>query len=318
MRAILLAAVVAASPASAATLRSFTDLETQFVHVSDLFDEAGANANRVLGPGPAPGGRIIVETAQLAAIARQFGVDWRPASSADRIVLERPGRPLPREQAMTAVRAALVAAGASPECDIDLGGFAPPLIPYTGTSEPVVTQLDYDGGSGHFTAVLSITGSNIEPINSRVSGRADDVTEVVVAAAHLLPGTVVRPDDLRVARVHTALVHGEVARTLAQAVGQALRRQVAPGQPVPLADLTTPAAVQKGANVLITLESPGIALAAQGQALESGSVGDRIRVLNTGSRAVVLADILGPGQVRVAPGAMPLSMPGRIAQVAVR
>ena len=54
----------------------------------------GPKPTRVLGPGPAPGGRIVVEAAQLAAIARQFGVDWRPASPADRAVLDRPGRML--------------------------------------------------------------------------------------------------------------------------------------------------------------------------------------------------------------------------------
>ena len=318
MRSILLATLVATSPASAATLRAFTSLETRYVRVSDLFDDAGASATRVLGPAPAPGGRIVVETAQLAAIARQFGVDWRPTSTSERIVLERPGRPMPHEQALSAVRAALVAAGASPDCDIDLGGFAPPLIPYTGTKEPVVTQLDYDPASGHFTAVLSITGDNVEPINTRISGRADDVTDAVVTSAHLQAGTVLRAEDLRIARVHRALVHGEIARTIAEAAGQALRRQVVPGQPLPLADLTAPAVVQKGASVLITLESPGITLAAQGQALECGSIGERIRVANTSSHAVVLADVLGPGQVRVAPGAMPVSLPGRITQVAVR
>lgn len=318
MRAILLATLIATSPASAATLRAFTSLDSQYVRLSDLFDDAGANATRVLGPAPAPGGRIVVETAQLAAIAHQFGVDWRPASAAERIVLERPGRPMPHEQALSAVRAALVAAGASPDCDIDLGVFAPPLIPYTGTKEPVVTQLQYDPESGHFTAVLSITGDNVEPINTRISGRADDVTEAVVASAHFQAGTVLQPEDLRIARVHRALVHGEVARTIAEAAGQALRRQIAPGQPLPLADLTAPAIVQKGASVLMTLETGGISLAAQGQALESGSVGERIRVLNTSSRAVVLADVLGPGQVRVAPGALPVSMPGRVTQVAVR
>ena len=56
------------------------------------------------GAGPGAGGRIVVEAAQLGAIARQFGVDWRPASSADRAVLDRPGRPLRREDVLDAVQ----------------------------------------------------------------------------------------------------------------------------------------------------------------------------------------------------------------------
>ena len=62
-------------------LRPITTLHAQVVRLKDLFDDAGRNADRVLGPGPAPGGRIVVEARQLAAIARQFDVDWRPISS---------------------------------------------------------------------------------------------------------------------------------------------------------------------------------------------------------------------------------------------
>src|SRR6516225_1690026 len=93
--------------AEAATLRTVTTLHAPVVRLSDLFDDAGANSDRVLGPGPGAGGRIVVEAAQLGAIARQFGVDWRPVSSADRAVLDRPGRPLRRDDVMDALRTAL-------------------------------------------------------------------------------------------------------------------------------------------------------------------------------------------------------------------
>src|SRR5579872_4563359 len=111
----------------AATLRTMTSLHASTVRLSDLFDNAGDKAGIVLGPGPGAGARIVVEAPQLAAIARQFGVDWRPASSADRAVLERPGKPLRREDVMAAVRAAVNAAGASVDCDIDLADFAAPI-----------------------------------------------------------------------------------------------------------------------------------------------------------------------------------------------
>src|ERR1700723_3530352 len=73
-----------ANRAEAATLRTMTTLHGPRVKLSDLFDDAGTNANRVLGPGPAPGGRIVVDSAQLAATARPFEGDWDPAPSAAR------------------------------------------------------------------------------------------------------------------------------------------------------------------------------------------------------------------------------------------
>ena len=86
------------------------------------------------GPGPGPGGRIVVEARQLKAIASQYDVDWRPVSVGDRAVLDWPGRAMKREDAVAAVRAALVARGAAADCDVenDIPGFNPPIDPLSG------------------------------------------------------------------------------------------------------------------------------------------------------------------------------------------
>ena len=156
--ALLALCLGSAHAEAAATLRTMTTLHASVVRLSDLFDEAGANADRVLGPGPGAGGRIVVEAAQLGAIARQFGVDWRPASSADRAVLDRPGRPMRREDVLRAVKTALMAAGASADCDIELAGFTPPLVPFEADPQPVVADLDYDVDAGRLSAMVSVTG----------------------------------------------------------------------------------------------------------------------------------------------------------------
>jgi flagella basal body P-ring formation protein FlgA len=304
----MLAFCLGSIQAEAATLRTVTTLHTSVVRLSDLFDDAGTNADRVLGPGPGAGGRIVVEAAQLGAIARQFGVDWRPASSADRAVLDRPGRPLRRDDVLDAVRGSLIAAGASSDCDVALTGFTPPLVPEEADPRPVVSDLDYDADGGRFSAVLSVAGKEMDPIHMRVTGRVDDTMDVPVATTRLAAGSVLRAEDVHTARVHVDGLRGEVAHHPGDAIGMQLRRQIAPGQPLELAELMRPALVQKDAIVLMVLDSPGIALTAQGQAMEAGAIGERIRVLNPASHAVIEAEVMGPGRVRVAPGASPISV----------
>ena len=121
---VFLFAVLTCVQAQAATLRSMTTLHGPNVFLKDLFDDSGPNADRVLGPGPEPGGRIIVEAAQLNAIARQYNVAWRSVSRADRAVLEWPGRPMRKEEAIEAVRIAITAAGAAEDVDIEQIGRA--------------------------------------------------------------------------------------------------------------------------------------------------------------------------------------------------
>jgi len=316
---LILAALAAAAPAQGATLRTLTTLTSPVVKLSDLFDDAGPRADRVLGPGPAPGERIVVESAQLAAIARQFGVDWRPASAADRAVLDRPGRLLPREAVTAPLRAALIRVGAPDDLDLDLPGFEAPLVPSEATPSVAVEQIDYEGATGRFTGVVLVTGAAMVPLRLRLTGQADEIAHVVVAARRLAAGSVLRPGDMKFAAVHASTLHGDVVRDPAQALGQALRHAAASGEPLPVAELQRPVAIAKGAHVTMEIHMPGLIVVAQGTALESGAFGDRIQVLNPVSHMQVEGEIVGVDRVAVAPDSVPVPQAGGGgAQVAVR
>ena len=292
-------------PAQAASLRSMTTLHGPLVFVRDLFDDAGPNADRVLGPGPGPGDRIIVESAQLNAIARQFNISWRSISSGDRAVLEWPGRSLRKDEIVEAVKTAVTASGAPDNCEIDIPGFLPPTVPTETQIAVAVAQVDYDINTGRFTASLNATGENMNPITTRISGRVEEMADAPVTVARLLPETVLRAEDVRLARVRVSQVPSDAALSLDQIVGMQLRRAIPAGQPLHLADLTRPALVQRGAVVQIELSALGLSVTGQATALDAGAEGDRIRVQNVNSRAYLFADVIGPGQVRVAPEAPP-------------
>ncbi|HQT79918.1 MAG TPA: hypothetical protein PLD10_22985, partial [Rhodopila sp.] len=187
MMGLVAAQALVATHAQAASLRPMTTLHGPVVFLRDLFENAGRNADRVLGPGPDPGGRIVVPAAQLDAIARQFSVAWHSASGADRAVLEWPGRPLPKAAAIDAARIAVRAAGAPEDSDIELPGFAPPMVPADAKPDCIASQLDYDPKTGRFTAILTVSADGMSPVDTRISGRVVEMAEAPVAATRLLP-----------------------------------------------------------------------------------------------------------------------------------
>lgn len=304
-------------PAHAATLRSATTLERGQVRVGDLFDEAGPAALRVLGPGPAPGNRIVVEAAQLSAIARQFGVAWRAASDTERIVIDRPGKLVSREDVTQALRTALAGVGAPEDADLELPGFQSPMVALESAPKSAIEQLDYEAATGRFSATLAVTSDDMPVQRMRLAGRLHEMQDLPVAMHRLVPGTVIQPGDLLVQRVPAPGAGTEMVRDLAQAAGMTVRHIVAPGQPVKLAELTRPLAVLKGDRVTMQLQAPGLLLSGTGQALEPGAVGERISVLNPLSRAVVEAVVTGPGQVRVTPDSV-LRPNSRVAGAAIQ
>ena len=120
------------------------------------------------------------------------------------------------------------------------------------------------------------------------------------------------------ARVHVNSLHVEVVRDLSGIIGMQTKRQVPAGTPIPVSDLMQPTQVNRGDPVRMQLLVGGLSVTGQGVALESGAAGERIRVRNITSQAVIEAEIVAPGVVRVVPGTSPISAQARPAYMTAR
>lgn len=298
----LLAALACASlaPCQAATLKPLSTLSGGTIRLSDLWD--GVTNDKALAPAPAPGARMTVPSAQLAAIARDYGVDWHPASSGDRVILERPGRTITRDDVRPAIIAALPSAGLPTDAELEIGAIAADQVPADAKLDIVTTQFDVDPNSGRFAALLTISASGIPDLQLRIGGHVQEMTEIPVLRRRLVPGDVVTAQDLSWAKIRVTLARGEIVHSFAQAVGLAVKRSVQPEQPIPLAELGRAMVVQKGESVNLSLETAGLAVSARTIATEPGGIGDHIRVLNELARTTVEAEITGAGRARAVPG----------------
>lgn len=298
----LLAALACASltPCQAATLKPLSTLSGGTIRLSDLWD--GVTNDKALAPAPAPGARMTVPSAQLAAIARDYGVDWHPASSGDRVILERPGRTITRDDVKPAIVAALPGAGLPTDAELEIGAVAADQVPADAKLDIVTTQFDVDPNSGRFAALLTVSASGIPDMQLRIGGHVQEMTEIPVLRRRLVPGDIVTAQDLSWAKIRVTLARGEIVHSFAQAIGLAVKRSVQPDQPIPLAELGRAMVVQKGESVNLSLETAGLAVSARTIATEPGGIGDHIRVLNELARTTVEAEIIGAGRARAVPG----------------
>ena len=287
-------------PAVAATLKPLSTLTGGTIHLSDLWD--GVTTDKALAPAPAPGARITVPSAQLAAIARDYGVDWRPNSSGDRVILDRPGRAVTRDDVKPAIIAALPGAGIAVDAELEFGAIAADPVPVDAKLDVTTTQFDVDPTSGRFAALLNIAATGMPDKQIRLTGHVQEMTEVPVLRRRFLPGDIIGAQDLGWAKVRANLARGEIVHVPAQAIGLATKRSMQPDQPIPTAEIGRAMVIQKGESVTVILQSAGLAISARAIATEPGGVGDNIRVLNELARATVEAEVTGPGIARVIPG----------------
>jgi flagellar basal body P-ring formation protein FlgA len=83
------------------------------------------------------------------------------------------------------------------------------------------------------------------------------------------------------------------------AIGMQLRHSMRAGQPVRVADLAKPDLVQRDQNVTLIYQTAGIYLTTRGKAIDSGTEGDVVSVLNPQSKRTVSGVVTGRGQVTI-------------------
>src|SRR5258708_19023085 len=77
------------------------------------------------------------------------------------------------------------------------------------------------------------------------------------------------------------------------------RRQLRAGQARKVADLAKPDLVQRDQTVVLIYEASGLYLTIRGKALEGGTEGDVVSVLNLQSKRTVTGTVIGRGQVAI-------------------
>ena len=298
---------IAAKASEPAILRPHALLEGDVLRLSDIFENAGIRANSVIAAAPLPGRRMVLETQNLINIARQNGVPWRPLTGTDRITIERPGRPIPRQDIEALLREELARHGVEPEMEIELPGLIPPMIPASAWFQLAIEGVSVEQPGARFQATLVVLADGAGTQRVRIAGRAVATVPVVVATRRLALGELIGPNDARLTRMRAERVRPGQAQQLGQVVGQEIRRPMSAEQGFALVDLGPPSIVQKNALVTLQLESPGISLTAQGRAMESAARGGMVPVMNLASRNIVEGVAIAPGRVRVAMGTVPVA-----------
>jgi flagella basal body P-ring formation protein FlgA len=122
--------------------------------------------------------------------------------------------------------------------------------------------------------------------------------EAAVVTRNVERNDVLKSSDVVTERRPKAEVGGDAA-VRSRAVGMQMRRQLRAGQAIKVADLAKPDLVQRDDNVTLIYESTGLYLTVRGKAMDGGTEGDVVSVLNLQSKRTVSGVVIGRGQVAI-------------------
>ncbi len=124
-------------------------------------------------------------------------------------------------------------------------------------------------------------------------------SSVPVPHAPLAKGTVITAADLTSRTLPSQQVFVSTVQTEAQAVGLQSTRMLPAGVPISVLHLRLPPLVNRGSVVEFTIQRGVVSLKGSAQALEDGTAGQQIRLLNPATRATLVGVVQPNGQVLV-------------------
>jgi len=298
--AALLGLWVAAAYAQEVTLRNAVIVDGSYITLGDLFENAGPNAGKNVAYAPAPGRRATLDAKWLYRVAHAYGLAWRPFSMSTHAVIERASQVVHRDEIEDALMSALRARGAGDNLDVEFSGGQLNLYVAAEKASTVgVEGLIFDPATGRFVATVAVPANDPGAVRTRVSGRAHKLVSVPTLADEKKRGEVIRANDILWREVRASDVLDHVITDDDDLVGMAAKRQIKPSTVIHTSMIRRPILVTKGSIVVIELSRGSMALSVQGKAMEDGSKGDVIKVINVRSNKVIEAKITGPNKVDV-------------------
>ncbi|MGJ4947647.1 flagellar basal body P-ring formation chaperone FlgA [Bradyrhizobium sp. HKCCYLS20291] len=288
----------------APVLRATVNVTGDIVRVGDLIENAGVAANVAVYRAPDLGTTGVLPAAQVIATLRShqvIGVDIRDVKE---VAVTRLARAIDAKEIGNAVALALEhrnGLGDAAGLNVSFDQPVQDLKFDASTSGALApTNVRFDPRSGRFEVSFELGHANgAATTKLRYTGTAIDTVEAVVLIRNLDRNEMIRAGDLQVERRPRAELGGAEPASRELAVGMQMRRPVRAGQPLKATDLAKPDLVQRDQAVTLIYQTAGIYLTTRGKALESGTEGDVVSVLNLQSKRTIAGRVSGRGQVSV-------------------
>jgi flagella basal body P-ring formation protein FlgA len=231
-----------------------------------------------------------------------IGVDARGLRE---ISVTRNGRTLAASEVETAVAGALAQRLSVPEPAALALTFDRDITPvqldvaYSGELKAIAASTD---PRGRFDVTLEVAGDrSTAPVRLRYTGTVTETAEAAVVLRTVERGEMLKASDIRIERRPRSEIASD-AQLQKSAVGMQARRQLRGNSVLRAADLAKPDLVTRDQSVTLIYEASGIYLTVQGKALENGTEGDVVSVMNLSSKRTASGAVSGRNQVTIAAG----------------
>ncbi|HEY7843839.1 MAG TPA: flagellar basal body P-ring formation chaperone FlgA [Bradyrhizobium sp.] len=284
-------------------LRPTVTVTSDVVRVGDVVDNAGTAAQIAIYRAPDLGTTGSLPTAQAIAALRAQGVIGVDTRDIKEITVTRLARNVEAKDIQDSVARAIEhrsglgdAANLALTFDRDVQDLH---LDASNTGAMQATAARYEPRTSRFDVTFEIGNDNgSAPTKLRFTGTAIETVEAAVLTRNVERTDLLKSSDIVIERRPKLEIGGDAA-TRGSALGMQMRRPMRAGQALKVADLVKPDLVQRDQGVTLIFQASGLYLTTRGKAVDNGTEGDVVNVVNLQSKRTVSGIVTGRGQVTI-------------------
>ena len=154
-----------------------------------------------------------------------------------------------------------------------------------------------ENGAIFVPMAIAVDGKPFQTVE--IALRVHRLLRVVIANRQLEPGDILTEDDVSLAKMDVIAGAGRPLTTTKTAIGKRMKRRIASDAPLTASDLEIPPAVLANVEVTIQFNFGAVQVTARARTLQSGAIGETIRVQTTDTRKELDAMIINSHTVRM-------------------
>ncbi len=164
----------------------------------------------------------------------------------------------------------------------------------------MITNLQVDEDSGKFTAEAEIFADGNFVDKTTLLGRSYILGDVWVPSRDIAKDEVIEFEDIKLVKIRINRLRDEVIKEKDGLIGKQALKTLKGGKPVVVKDVRDEIVIKKGDKITAVYNHKGLQITSKMEALEDGSKGEMIRILNTKSSKEISGKVLNKNIVEIA------------------
>jgi flagellar basal body P-ring formation protein FlgA len=278
-------------------LKSAASISGEVVRIGDLIENAGVAANTPIFRAPDLGQTGAVPSQAVLDAVHPYGLIAVDTRGISEVSVTRLTRTIAIDEIESRIVQALTARyrlGKTEDLKLSFDRELRAIqLEASASADLSLARFSYEPSSRRFDVTFELGSGRAW----RYTGTAAETVEAAVPSRALARGELIKASDIAIERRPRAEFANEPPAPVTEILGRAARRALRAGQALRNADLMKPEFVQRGEMVTLHYQVPGVVITMRGKALESGSEGDTVNVLNEQTKRTLQGTVTSAGHV---------------------